>query len=357
MTHQRTPSPKASLITSVLLAVAILSMAPMAQAKEETTPLTVDASFNPADAATKGFTIADSTALKGIKRVAVPVFAVEFITADNVSAQTSGFASAGRASVSSYYKLLGVGEADFQAITNALYLNFLAELQASGLEVVDAQQIVRAPTYAKLVASGSPAPIKTDSTTMVSPPGLGIYGFAKMGSGNSAKSKSVFGALADMGSGFAAVGAIGDTIQLARELDASLIEVRMRVSFAQLTDENKGFFGKLSNTAQTSAKVFPSIDNVMFGVQSGTTRSTLTLKHTLKLDGAAFSEVREKAATKAEIAGAVAVELLKFAIGSKDSSSSNEHEVIANPAKYKEVVGAGLQSAGSMLVARMKTER
>ncbi|OYT90908.1 MAG: hypothetical protein CFE43_16170 [Burkholderiales bacterium PBB3] len=356
MTTKLAP-PITSALTSALLALALLSAAPTAQAKDETTPITVDASFNPADAATRGFTIADSTALKGIKRVAVPVFAVEFITADNVSAQTSGFASAGRASVTSYYKLLGVGEADFQAITNALYLGFLAELQASGVEVLDAQQIVVAPTYAKLVASGSPAPIKTDSTIVVSPPGLGIYGFAKMGGGNSAKSKSVFGALADVGSGFAAVGAIGDTIQLARELDASLIEVRMRVSFAQLTNENKGFFGSLSNTAQTSAKVFPSIDNVMFGVQSGTLRSTLTMKNTLTLDGAAFSEVREKKASTGEMAGAVAVELLKFAIGSKDSSSSTEREVVANPAKYKEVVGAGLQSTGSMLVARMKTER
>mgnify|MGYP003504496903 FL=1 len=78
-------------------------------------------------------------ALKGIKRVAVPVFAVEFIVADNVTAQTSGFAAAGRASSSMYYKLLGAGEPEFQAITNALYAQFLAELQASGVEVLSAQ--------------------------------------------------------------------------------------------------------------------------------------------------------------------------------------------------------------------------
>ena len=60
------------------------------------------------------------------------------------------------------------------------------------MEVLDAAQLIAAPTYAKLVASGSPAPIKSSSTMMMSPPGLGLYGFAKMGGGNtSSKEKPV----------------------------------------------------------------------------------------------------------------------------------------------------------------------
>jgi hypothetical protein len=345
------------IVTVTLLSTAFVQ-GPVAFAKEDPpTPLTVDANFNAVAVASKGFTIADTKALKGIKRVAVPVFAVEFITADNVSAQTSSFGASGRATATSYYKLLGVGEADFQAITDALYANFLAQLKASGVEVLEAPQVIAAPTYRKLVAAGSPAPIKNDSSMMMSPPGLGIYGFAKMGGGNSSKSNSVFGALSDMGAGFAAVGAIGDSIQLATELDASLIEVRLRVNFAKLTNENKGFFGSMARAAATSAKVFPSVDNVMMGVQSGSWRSTLTMKHTLSLDGAAFSEVREKASTTGDMVGAVAVGLLKLAIGGKDTSGSEEMEVIADPAKYKEVVGGGLNSAASMLVAVMQTER
>jgi hypothetical protein len=344
----------AAALTTCLLAGA----APLALAKEETTPLTVDAAFDPAAAAAKGFTIAaDSKALKGIKRVAVPVFAVEFVVADNVSSTTSGFASAGRATSSMYYKLLGVGEADFQAITDALYAQFLADLKASGVDVLEAAQVVAAPTYRKLVATGSPAPIKTDSTLMMSPPGLGLYGFARMGGGNSAKGKSIFGALSDMGAGFSAVAGIMDTIQLSADLDASLIEVRMRVSFVQLSDDSKGFFGRLSGTASTSGKSFPHVDNVMVAVQSGQMRSTLTMKHTLTLDNAAFAEVREKKATTGDMVGAVAVGLLKLALNSKDSSSSTELEVVADPAKYREVIGAGLGNAGRMVVAKMASER
>ncbi len=354
--HRPFPTRCTRAVAATLLA-ALLAWAPASHAKDDTTPLTVDAAFNATAAAAKGFTIADATALKGIKRVAVPVFAVEFIVADNVSATTSGFGSAGRATSSLYYKLLGVGEADFQAITDALYQQFLAELKASGVEVLDAAQVVAAPTYRKLVASGSPAPIKSDSSLVMSPPGLGIYGFARMGGGNSSQRKGLFAALSDVGSGFAAVGAIGDTLQLGTELDASLLEVRMRVSFVQLSDDNKGFFGRLSGTASASGKSFPSVDNIMMGVQSGPMRSTVTARHTLTLGADAFAEVREKATTTGDVVGAVAVGLLKLAIGSKDSSSSKELEVVAEPVAYKKVVGGGLGAAGSMLVARLQAER
>jgi hypothetical protein len=344
------------LLVAASLAALLLATAP-AHAKDELTPLTVDASFNAADAAAKGFTIADAVALKGIKRVAVPVFALEFIVADNVTATTSSFGSMGRASSSQYYKLLGVGEADFQAITDGLYVRFLDALRASGVEVLDAAQVTAAPTYAKLVASGSPAPIKSSSTMMMSPPGLGLYGFAKMGGGNTSSQKSLFSAFSEVGAGFAAVGAISDTIQLGKELDASLLEVRMRVSFVKLSDNNKGFFGKLAGAASTTGKTLPSVDNVAMSVQSGSMRSSVTMKHTLTLDGAAFADVREKATTAGDVAGTVAVELLKLAIGSKDSSSSQEWEVVAAPDKYRQVIGDGLNTAGSMLVARLQQER
>lgn len=350
-------TPRVQALLPALLVAALALAVPAAQAKEEITPLTVDASFSASDAAAKGFAVADAAALKGIKRVAVPVFAVEFIVADSVSSTTSGFAAAGRSTSSMNYKLLGVGEADFQAITDSLYLRFLADLKASGVEVLDAAQVVAAPTYRKLLASGSPAPIKSDSSLMMSPPGLGIYGFAKMGGGASSQGKGLFAALSDVGSGFAAVAAIGDTIQLGTELDASLLEVRMRVSFVQLSDNNKGFLGRLAGTASTSGKSFPSIDNVMMGVQTGPMRSTVTGKNSLTLSADAFAEVREKATTTGDVVGAVALGILKLAIGSKDSSSSKELEVVAEPTAYKTVVGNGLGAATSMLVARMKAER
>ncbi len=188
--HHRSCKARLAAACMPTLLAGLVLVAPASHAKDETTPLTVDAGFNASEAAAKGFTVADSAALKGIKRVAVPVFAVEFIVADNVSASTSSFGAAGRSTSSLYYKLLGVGEADFQAITDALYQQFLGELKASGVDVLDATQVTAAPTYRKLVATGSPAPIKSDSSLVMSPRGLGIYGFARMAAATAASART-----------------------------------------------------------------------------------------------------------------------------------------------------------------------
>lgn len=342
-------------LAAALAATCALFITPAALAAKALEALTVDAAFQPAEMAAKVLTVSDTATLKGITRVAVPLFAVEFVTADNVSASTSGFASVGRASSSLYYKLLGVGEADFQAITEALYADFVRDLAASGLEVVPPEQVLASPTYRKLAAAGSPAPIRSSSAITLSPPGMAIYGFAKAAAGGN--NGGVFGAIASIGSNMAAVGSAFDSIELGKELGASLIEVQVRVNFVQLTDHNRGFLGRLSGTAATSGQVNPSIGSLLVGVQNGPMRSTVTMKNSLTLDNAAFAEVREKASTTADIAGAVAVGLLRLAIGSKDSSSSSEMEAVADPVRYREVVGAGLGTVRQMLVARLREAR
>ena len=81
-------------VQRVVAAVAFSALLPLAAvAADAPTPVAVDASFNVADVAASGFKIADNKALKGISRVAVPVFVVDFVTADNVRTQTSGFRS------------------------------------------------------------------------------------------------------------------------------------------------------------------------------------------------------------------------------------------------------------------------
>jgi hypothetical protein len=234
--HRRFPRHS---LAATALAAALLAHAP-AHAADKPIPVAVDSSFNAAELAGKAFTIADTQALKGMARVAVPVF----VTADNVSTHTSSFGAAGRVSSSAYDKLLGVGEPEFQAITNALHADFLARLKASGLELVADGQLQAAPSFRKLVAGGKVAPIRSDNNVVLAPPGLGVYGFAR-------------------------------------------------------------------GSAKTSGQVLPSIDGVMVGVQRGPSRSTLTMTQTLTLDPAAFADVREKATTAGDVAGAVLVARLK----------------------------------------------
>lgn len=344
---------------ATLAAAACLAIVPTAAHAKDAPPIpvAVNADFNAADVAARAFTIPELRGLKGMTRAAVTVFAVEFVTADHISTQTSGFGGFGRSSSSLYYKLLGVGEAEFQALTDALHAEFLKRLQASGVELVPAEQLQAAPLYRKLAAGGRVAPIKGDTSLVLSPPGLGIFGFARGSVGPAKASAGVFGALAGLSDGFSAVGDITDTVELSRQLNASLIELRLRVNFVELTDHNRGFFGRLANSAKTSGQVLPSIDGVMVGVQGGPWRSTMTMTHTLTLDPAAFADVREKATTAGDVAGAVLVGMIRLASNSKDSSSSKEMEAVADPARFRAVVGGGLNSLADVVVARIKAER
>ncbi|MGQ3050859.1 MAG: hypothetical protein ACT6S0_03655 [Roseateles sp.] len=293
--------------------------------------------------------------LKGSRRVAVPQFSIEFVTQDSVSSETSGFAAAGRASVSGHYRLTGVAEPEFQALTEQLYASFVQALQAQGLEVLTPQQLAASPTWARLTAGGVQVPLRGESSITVAPPGMALYGTHRM-LANTSK-KGTLAALAGFGAAVTGISESVENVTLQKELDgAALVEVSMKLHFAQLKNENRGFLSGLSNTAAVSARLHPILTHARMTVMSGSEGSTLSTKAPLLLDPAAFTEVRKEAATTGEIAGAVAVGLLRMAIGSKDSSSSEKYEVVAEPQRYRERIAANLAQTHAMLIARMVSE-
>lgn len=342
------------LITS-LLAASTLGPLTAAQAADPT-PIEITAQFNPAAAADRAVKASDPQALKGVKRAAVTQFNVEFVTSDNVSSETSGFAMAGRASVTGYYKLIGVAEPDFQAIADQLYAGFLQQLQAQGVELVPASELASAPTYRKLVAGGTALPDRSSNGVTVGPPGMAVYGLNKAQAADG--KKGMFATFAAIGAGMGAVGGAMDNIALGKELgDAALLEVSMRVHFAQLTNEAKGFFGRLGSTAKVSAKLHPMVPKAAMTVQSGAYVSVLTVQGPVLLDPSAFVELREEATSAADVAGAVAASLIQLASGSKNSHSSTKYEAVADGGRYRELVGEGLGQVNAMLIARMAAGR
>lgn len=352
---------KTSASKSLVLAafsVVLVGSASWAAAKDAPEPVAVGAGFSAIDMAGKLTQVTEAGILKGIGRVAVPQFSVQFVTFDSATAETSGFAAAGRARVTSSYVLQGVAEPDFQALAEALYTQFLQGLQASGLEVLPFAQVAAAPSYPKLVATGVPAPVREDNAIIVAPAGMALYGSHRAVAMTPKKNAGVFGAFSGMGSVMSAIGSVGDMQALGTELGgAAMLEVHMVVNFVELTNNNKGFLGRLSNTASVGAKTSPSIGSATMGVQVGAMRGTVTLAAPLVLDAGAFSEVREQAKSTGEKAGMVAAALLSFAVGSKDSSSSSTMEAVADPGRYREVVGGGLGAVSQMFVQRLKAER
>ncbi|WP_457419066.1 hypothetical protein [Roseateles sp. P5_E7] len=322
---------------------------------KEPTPVLLPQPFDLAQAAASLVEVTNVKALKGLKRVAVPQFSIEFVTSDNVRAETSGFAAAGRASVTGYYRLVGVAEPEFQALTDQLYASFVQALQAQGLEVLTPQQLAAAPTWNKLVAGGMPLPHRADTSITVAPAGMALYGGNRMMAN---QGKGPLAALAGFSAGISAVSEAMDNVTLQQELGgAALLEVAMRLHFAGLTNDNKGFFGRLSSTASVSAKAHPILTQARMQVFAGPDGSLISAKAPLLLDPAAFTEMRKEAATTGDIAGAVAVGLLRMAIGSKDSSSSEKYEVVTDPQRYNERIGANLMQTHAMLIARMVNER
>jgi hypothetical protein len=339
---------------ALLLAGAALSAAAAlpVHAKDAPEPLLMDAAFAPASRASSLLKAVEPAVLKDVRRVALPLFTVEFVIADSQQASTSGFGAAGRATQSTSFTLKGVGEPDFQAITDTLYTDLVAQLKAAGIEVLPREQLLASPTYKKLAAAGVASPVRSDSAITVAAGGLPIYGFSKVQGGGSG-SGGLFAALSSLGNTAGAIGAAMDTAELNKELGAAVVEVQLRVHFVQLTNDNKGFLGRLSSTASVTAKAYPSVQAATFHVQSGT-RGTLTLQNPLMLDASAITEVRKAPTTTGEVAGAVLAGLIRMASGSKDSSGSDAMEAVADPVKYREVVGSGLSNVGQMFVERLR---
>jgi len=351
---QRRPLAALSRTLTTLATCASLGcLAWPALAADKPEPVVLDANFKASEQAGKMFSVAEGKALKDVKRVAVPLFSVEFVTADAQRAETSGFAAAGRASATTAYTLKGVEEADFQAITTTLYERFLADLKDAGIEVLPHEQLAASPSYKKLAASGVPSPIKSNSAITTAPPGMPIYGMNKAQTGGTSSGASLLGAFAQMGAGFGAVSSGMDTYTLQQELGAAVISVHMKVIFVQLTNNNKGFLGRMSSTASVGSTVQPTVASATFNIMSAT-GGVLTLAQPLALDAAAFSAVRKKESSTGEKVGLVAVAVLGALIGSGSTSSRDDMEAVADPVKYRDIVGGGLGTVTQMFVQRLK---
>lgn len=94
--------------------------------------------------------VIDEKFLKGIKRVAVASFVVQYVVAQE--ATSKGGASSGI----DFTAQLDRGR--LQEATEAMYQQFLKNLQASGLDVVTPQALADLASYKKMKEVGSPAP-------------------------------------------------------------------------------------------------------------------------------------------------------------------------------------------------------
>lgn len=100
--------------------------------------------------------------LKGVKRVLVPQFRVEFQlrteVSKNVSEHNAASGFTAQRNVSVYLLLKGMDDAALQKITDLAYQNFLKEMSAQGIEVIGPDKLAAEPEFAAVEKLGKPSP-------------------------------------------------------------------------------------------------------------------------------------------------------------------------------------------------------
>lgn len=338
----------ASATAMVTMVIAIVST-PAAFAAEKPTP--IDLNLDARAAASSLVTISDAALYKGIQRVAVPSFHIEFITSGGAASTAREIGKSGSNYASSNYKLVGVAGPELQPLVDRMYADFSAQLAAAGYEVVPADTLRAAPAWRKLTAAGVPSPMERGPGLVLSPTGMPLVGVPPATGGGLLAGFSAFASVGQMISGAFELQELSNTYQ------ATMLSVWMRVTIAEATNESSGFLGRMSGTASTSVKFVPMISEARLSAMTNNISSQVEINRPLVVQGEAIREVRDVSS----VAGNVALNVLKFAIagagGGGGAASVKEYEAVAEPAVFNDVMGRNAAAVRAMLVARMVQAR
>jgi hypothetical protein len=331
---------------AAFFALSGLAMSPVVAANEV---VSLENGFNAASAAASLLKPSgDEKLAQGLKRVAITGFDVEFATHANASASATEIGHRGTASTSVHVKLTGLSHADYQAIVDKLYADFASELKATGVELVPLARLMESEHYRKMVSAGAKSPHAKDSKGE----SLTVYtaeGRAVTGTSLSTEGGSLMTGLATFGS---ATTNVVSGMELQKELDATLLNVRMVVRFADLASSSKSFLNRISGEASVRTKLNPMISagSTTMSIQNGAGMVTYILQKPLQINGEAIPELRDTSS----VATNVGLAVLNMAIGNGSRSSVSEKEAIADPGRYRELVGAGLGTVRELMIEKIK---
>lgn len=352
--------PRTSLTTprAALVALSLLCSAASFNAWAAST-LLLDATGDAASRASTAasvFKTRDAAALKGIRKVAINSFQIDFVTRSSATAQTVGFANTGRANASLYYNLTGLAPADFQAITDQLFTQFTTALAQQGYEVMSREQMNANASYRKMSSEAAAFPMSRSTrggeAMVYSPSGVPLLRMMSEGT----KDASMFGLVGAM----VGAGSMGmmDMAMLPTELNATVLDARFSLNYVDMASNTSSFLGRLSGSAVASAKLQPTLaaESTVLHVRSATAGTTIELQTALVLQGNAIREVKDTTAT-ADTVGVATVNVLAALAGINSSSSTKTMSAMADPAEYRSVVGSNLATANDMMVSRLVAGR
>lgn len=290
----------------------------------------------------------------GYKRVVIPFFQVQFAVGSKASASRAG------ASVSQTYVLDGLTQEQMQAMTDALYDRFVADLTAQGLTVIPlSEALAKSPSLTKVMAEGKPGPLtmKTEggaTSLFFSAHGAPVYFH---------QNDPEIGSLAAIGSR-----ANWNQPEAARELDAALIGGRVSISFVEQKTNNRAILGLRGSTARVKSNVDLTIDPTTTHLWVVTPRFKpaivgqpvepvrYLLTSPLILPHAPISDIRDTTTSSQKRGDALADAVSLLAGGGGYNKKTKAYSVVVNPAIYRMQVGQAFGAVETAFVQTIKRD-
>ncbi len=307
------------------------------------------------------FGMAPKSVLKGVTKIAIPVFTVETVVKTGAGIRQES--SSGSVTQEVTYILEGVPQKEMQAAVDKLYDDLVADLKTVGIEVVPAEQLKETAAYkaAALTAaspalhSGSGAEVMVYAAKGVA---LGLsnsrYMFMRGAAGgglggtigNVMAAASVLGSLTSQVGDAKVAGAIGE------ELGVPTLMVQVPLEFVEQKGKGTSGFWGGNAAAEISSRLRLSIAvNAFISASNKGEFSVLNSGTPLIISGTPVKTVKDTSSVAANVGLAV----FAMAIGSKASKRMTEKTAEADPEKYVANVADGVGKFSKVVLAAVKS--
>ncbi|WP_312163491.1 hypothetical protein [Phenylobacterium sp.] len=290
-------------------------------------------------------------AARGLRQVVIPSFQVEFVTH---SGAVSTGQSLSQAKVS--YSLNGPGPEEMQAITDAFYAHFVADLAAAGVTVIALDEaLARSPGLVRLMNMAKPAPYargKENRSAFYSPPGMKFY-FTP----NDGRAKAFGDTMTTTGS------QVPEEMAM-NELGAGVMGVRMVVDFAEIQARGRGVLGMRPPTARVTSKANVAllpVDTQMWVITPKARSTPMDLGHRLRYALTSPVVMPDSVVSAADTT--TNASKLNDAVGSAigvlagvGASRTRTYEVTVDPQAWSRDVSAAIEQVGDLMIARLKQD-
>jgi hypothetical protein len=344
-------------VVATLLASALSANNALAQGTKPAIPIE-EIAADPAEL-TKVFNIAPKSVLKGVTKIAIPLFAVE--TAIKTGAGIKQETGTGSVSQSVTYLLAGVPQKEMQQAVDSLYDGLVAELKALGIEVVPPEQIIATNAY-KQAAITLTSPNKQEGNNAEAL----VYSAKGMALGLS-NSRFIFNRTATVGSGGGSIGALfnaaktvgqlssqvgdaGVAAAIGEELKVPVMILQIPLEFVEQATKSQGsLFGGGSAEVHSRLRLTVGFNSFLSVGKANDYSSHVTITP-LILSGTPVQAVKDTSS----VAANVGLGLLSAALGSRTSSRMTEKTAEADPAKFVESVVQGLSKFNKIVATAVK---